>query len=262
MIAAYDADWRGGWRRSCDGTRGEPGAWPTGTPGSGGDPGKPTRRNAGRAPRIDLTLALFDDDYEEVAVRLTETLQGWGCWDDSREVPTSGGITQARQRLGDEPLKALFRQVAVPVAEDGTEGAFLGPWRLMTIDGFEWDAPATAKNAAASGYSGTGKDDADKAAFPKARVVTICERASHGVADAGIGPVTSKGSGEQALARKLYRRLEEGWLLIADRNFYNWADWCAAADTGAALRWRVKSDLRLPVLDLLPDGSYRSVHAK
>jgi hypothetical protein len=28
-----------------------------------------------------------------------------------------------------------------------------------------------------------------------------------------------KGTGEQSLARGLYRRLEEDWLLIADRNF-------------------------------------------
>ena len=91
------------------------------------------------------------------------------------------------------------------------------------------------------------------------RVVTISECASHAVVAAGIGGVAGKGAGEQSLARKLYRRLEEDWLLIADRNFYNWDDWCTAADTGAALLWRVKSDLRLPVLELLPDGSYRSV---
>ena len=48
-------------------------------------------------------------------------------------------------------------------------------------------------------------------------------------------------------------------LLIADRSFYGWQDWCAAADTGAALLWRVKADLALPVLELLPDGSYSSV---
>ena len=76
---------------------------------------------------------------------------------------------------------------------------------------------------------------------------------------AEIGGVAGKGAGEQALARKLCGRLEEDWLLIADRNFYNWADWCAAADTGAALLWRVKSDLRLPLLEPLPDGSYLSV---
>jgi hypothetical protein len=89
--------------------------------------------------------------------------------------------------------------------------------------------------------------------------VTISECASHAQVDAAIGPVTSKGSGEQSLARTLYPHLEEDWLLIADRNFYNWQDWGTAADTGAALLWRVKADLRLPVLDLLPDGSYRSV---
>jgi hypothetical protein len=46
---------------------------------------------------------------------------------------------------------------------------------------------------------------------------------------------------------------------MADRNFYNWQDWCTAADTGAALLWRAKADLRLPPLEFLPDGSYRSV---
>ena len=76
---------------------------------------------------------------------------------------------------------------------------------------------------------------------------------------AAIGPCVSKGSGEQSLARTLYPQLREDWLLIADRNFYNWQDWCTAADTGAALLWRVKADLRLDPLEFCPDGSYRSV---
>jgi len=227
--------------------------------------GRGAKRSGGKLPPhvmvyFAMALALFaDDDYEEVAARLTETLRGWECWDEAWEVPTSGGITQARQRLGHEPLVELFSQVAAPVAEELTRGAFLGPWRLMAIDGFEWDAPATEPNIAAFGFAGTSTDDPDKAAFPKARVVTISECASHAVVAAAIGPVTSKGSGEQSLARTLYRRLEEDWLLIADRNFYSWEDWCAAAATGAALVWRVKADLRLPVLELPPDGSYRSV---
>ena len=58
-------------------------------------------------------------------------------------------------------------------------------------------------------------------------------------------PCTSEGSGEQSLARELYPRLEEDWLLIADRNFYNWQDWCTASSTGSALLWRVKLDLIL-----------------
>jgi hypothetical protein len=227
--------------------------------------GRGARRSGGKLPPhvmvyFAMALALFaDDDYEEVAARLTETLRAWGCWDEAWEVPTSGGITQARQRLGYEPLKELFSQVAAPVAGELTRGAFLGPWRLMAIDGFEWDAPASEPNIAAFGFAGTSADDPEKAAFPKARVVTISECASHAVADARIGGVAGKGAGEQSLARPMLRQLEEDWLLIADRNFYSWEDWCAAAATGAALLWRVKSDLQLPVLGLLPDGSYRSV---
>jgi DDE family transposase len=151
--------------------------------------------------------------------------------------------------------------VAVPVAEELTAGAFLGPWRLMAIDGLEWDVPDTPENAAAFGFSGSvaGAGSGERAAFPRVRAVSISECASHAVADVAMGAVAGKGTGEQSLARRLYKRLEEDWLLIADRNFFNWADWCTAADSGAALLWRVKADLRLPALELLPDGSYRSM---
>jgi hypothetical protein len=91
-----------------------------------------------------MALALFaDDDYEEVAARLTDTLAAWDCWDVAWAAPTSGGITQARARLGAEPVRMLFEQVAVPVAGELTRGAFVGGWRVMAIDGFEWDAPDT-----------------------------------------------------------------------------------------------------------------------
>ena len=227
--------------------------------------GKRARRSDGKLPPhvmvyLVMALALFaDDDYEEAAARLTETLMSWGCWDDSWSVPGSGGITQARQRLGSEPMRKLFAEVAAPVAEEETAGAFLGGWRLMAIDGLEWDVPDTPENAAAFGFSGAGADQRDRPAFPRVRLVTVSECASHVVAGAAMGGVAGKGAGEQSLARTLYPRLEEDWLLIADRNFFNWADWCTAADTGAQLLWRVKADLTLPVLDLLPDGSYSSV---
>jgi hypothetical protein len=198
-----------------------------------------------------------DEDYEEVASRLTETLRGWGCWERGWEVPTSGGIAQARQRLGPEVMAEVFSQVAVPVADLDTAGAFAGAWRLMSIDGMEWDVPDSAANRAAFG-SRSGSEG--EAAFPKVRVVTVSECGSHAAVLAAMGPAgAGKGTGEQALARDLLPQLEQGWLLMADRNFYCWKDWCAAADAGAELLWRVKSDIVLPVLELLPDGSYRSV---
>ena len=227
--------------------------------------GKGARRSDGKLPPhvmvyFAMALALFaEEDYEEVAARLTETLASWGCWDDSWSTPTSGGITQARKRLGPEPLELLFDRVAGPVAGELTRGAFLRHWRLMAIDGFELDVPDTPANAAAFGYPAGAREHP---AFPKVRVVTIGECGSHAKVAAQMGPVGGKGASEQALARRMFGQLQEDWLLIADRGFCNWPDWQAATATGAALLWRVKADLRLPVLELLPDGSCLSVVAR
>ena len=121
----------------------------------------------------------------------------------------------------------------------------------------EWDVPDTGANRV---FFGSKAGPAGPAPFPKIRVVTVSECGSHAPVLAAVGPAAGgKGSGEQALARRLYPALEEGWLLIADRNFYSWADWCAAADAGADLLWRVKSPTRLPVLRAEPDGSWLSV---
>jgi hypothetical protein len=224
--------------------------------------GKQARRRGGKLPPhvtvyLVMALALFSgEDYEEVAERLTGALRSWGSWDERWEPPTKGAVTQARQRLGPEPMAELFAQVAEPVAGMDAEGAFLGPWRLMSVDGTEVEVPDTTANRAAFGAGSRGGP------FPRVRLVTVCECASRAPVLAAIGPTESKGSGEQSLARKLWHRLEDGWLLLADRLFYSWADWCAASDTGADLLWRVKDDLRLPLLEMLPDGSYRSVLVK
>ena len=66
---------------------------------------------------------------------------------------------------GDEPLWELFSQVAVPVAGQLTRGAFLGGWRLMAIDGFEWDAPDSRENVESFWVRLAG--GTDRAAFPR-----------------------------------------------------------------------------------------------
>ncbi|HEX4099229.1 MAG TPA: transposase domain-containing protein [Pseudonocardiaceae bacterium] len=182
--------------------------------------GRGAKRSDGKLPPhvmvyFAMAMALFaEDDYEEVAARLAGTLGAWKCWDARWGPPTSGGITRARERLGCEPLRDIFAQVAVPVADPLTRGAFLGRWRLMAIDGFEWDAPDTPRNAAAFGYPGGGKD---RAAFPKARVVSISECGSHAVVGAEIGGIAGKGAGEQSLARRTFPPDQQEHVLAALR---------------------------------------------
>jgi hypothetical protein len=211
---------------------------------------------------LTLALCLFpDDDYTEVATRVTGSLDRWGCWDAAWSVPTASAITQARKRLGREVFPELFERTCGPVAGAagltaeavalGTaRGAFLRRWRLLGIDGFEVDVPDSEANAAEFGYAGSGDN---RSAFPKARVVALAECGTHAFVAA---EVDSYRVGEKTLAQRLYPRLRADELLTADRGFYSWQAWDTAAATGAALVWRAPTQLELPVVRVLSDGTY------
>jgi hypothetical protein len=203
---------------------------------------------------LTMGLCLFaDDDYEEVATKVTGSLSRWGCWDARWSVPTASGITQARKRLGAKVLAEVFEQVVGPVATMSTRGAWLRGWRLVAIDGFEVDVADTTGNAVEFGYAGSG---VTRSAFPKARVVALAQCGTHAFVAAEVG---AWAVGEKTLANRIYPRLRRDELLTADRNFYSFDAWGLAARSGAALLWRAPTGLGLPVVRVLPDGTYLSV---
>jgi hypothetical protein len=220
--------------------------------------GRRARRSGGSLPPhvmvyFAMAMALFaEDDYEGVLAHLSETLARWGCWEDRWSPATSGGIAQARVRLGFEPVKEVFERVAVPVADALTRGAWCGGLRLVSVDGMVFDLPDSPANAEAFGYPSGG-------AFPQARVVTLTESGSHCTLGAHIGPVAGKGTGERTAARELFTLLGPKMLFTADRGFYSFDLWCAAAATGAQLLWRIGDTVDLPAVADLGDGSYLSV---
>jgi len=217
------------------------------------------KRSDGKLPAhvsayLTMALCLFaDDDYTEVATKVTGSLSRWGCWDAAWSVPTASGITQARKRLGPKVLAEVFEQVAAPVATMLTRGAWLRRWRLVAIDGFEVDLPDTDGNAAEFGYAGSGDN---RSAFPKARVVALAECGTHAFLAAEVGAYAV---GEKTLANGLYQRLRPDELLTADRNFYSFTAWDLASRSGAGLLWRAPTGLELPVVKVLADGTYLSV---
>ena len=201
-----------------------------------------------------LALNLFfGEAYEEVLRQLVNGLKFLGNWRDNWEIPSTSAISQARTRLGEAPMKLLFERIAVPMAGAGTRGAWYRGLRVMAIDGLVLDVPATDENDEEFGRSGATEAPSP---FPQVRLVALGECGTHGVVDAAFGPVAT---GEQTLAGQLIARFVAGMLVLADRNFYSYQAWQQAAATGAQLLWRVSSNLRLPVLEWLPDGSYRSV---
>ena len=202
-----------------------------------------------------MAMALFSEgSYEEVMRNLVEGLDWASGWRRPWTVPSRVAIAKARARLGAEPLRALFEQVAAPLAEARTGGAFCGDLRLMAIDGTTFDLADTKDNEEAFGRPGTGRGEG-RGAFPQLRAVALAECGTHAIVEVALGPVRT---GEGTLAAQLWERLEPGMLVLADRLFYGFGAWQAARARGAELLWRAKSNLILPVDEVLADGSYRS----
>ena len=99
--------------------------------------------------------------------------------------------------------------------------------------------------------------------YPQVRLVTVTACGTRGVIDAVFRAARAAAASEQDLARKIAARgrLGPGMLMLADRNFCGYPVAAALAATGADLLFRVKVQPGLPVLEALPDGSYRSVLA-
>jgi hypothetical protein len=200
-----------------------------------------------------IGMALHSEgSYEDVLGLLSDGL-AWSAGQEPVKLPSKSAIFQARARLGAEPVEALFRRVAVPLAAPGAPGAWLAGRRLVAIDGSCLDVADTAENAAWFGRPGVNKGE--QAAFPQARLVALVECGSHAVFDAQLGPYSSS---ETELSRRLVDRLEPGMVVLADRGFYGFKLWKQAAATGADLLWRMRSSQRLDPIEILPDGSYLS----
>ena len=198
-----------------------------------------------------MAMAVFRDGYEEVIRRLTGGLAFMRAWRKDWAVPTTGAISQARERLGEAPVKVLFERVAAPLAAPGAPGAWLGSRRLMAIDGVKLDVPDTPANVAGFGRPG----GVTRRPFPQIQVLGLGECGTRAVVAARIGTLAV---GERELAAGLAGSMEPGMLVIADRGFYGFEFWRDCLLTGADLLFRVASGLRLPVITALPDGSYLS----
>ena len=166
--------------------------------------------------------------------------------------PSPAAVTYARQRLGWQVMAALMEAVAGPLAGEEQERAFVAGMRLVAVDGMCLDLPDTPENGAEFGYPG---NDAGRGPFPQIRVVGLGECGTRAVLGAATSPLAT---GEQPLTRQLLGRLSPGDLLAADRNFLSHGLLAEMLAAGVHVLWRAKSDVDLPVLEVLPDGTWLS----
>jgi hypothetical protein len=122
--------------------------------------------------------------------------------------------------------------------------------RLMALDGFVLDLPDTGENDRAFGRPGSGRG---KGAFPQARVVALCEVGSHAFWRWTVKPFWR---GEATMAHHLLGKLEEGMLVLLDRNLLSFRNLSQVLDRDAHLLARVASNRIFEPTEVLADGSY------
>jgi Insertion element 4 transposase N-terminal/Transposase DDE domain len=199
-----------------------------------------------------IGMALHSEgSYEDVLGLLTDGLAWASPTVEPVKLPSKSAIFQARARLGSEPIEALFRRVARPLATEQTPGAWLAGRRLVAIDGLCLDVADSSENAEWFGRPGVSKGE--QSAFPQARVVALVECGTHTIIDAAVGPYTTA---ENTLARDVIARLGPGMLLLADRGFCGFPLWSRAVATGADLLWRAMPNMKPRYLETLDDGSW------
>jgi len=204
-----------------------------------------------------IALALYMQvSYREVLRCLLEGIRWLQGPNGHIKVTGKSGISQARKRVGSEPLQVLHNELVGPIAVRGskrtTKGAWYRTWRLISLDGSTLDVADTKENELAFGRP---KASRGQSGFPQIRIVSLVENGTHVLFGSRMAGYNT---GEITLTREVIGNLNKEMLCLADRNFFGYKLWKQAQETGADLLWRVKKNLKLPCLRRFRDGSYMS----
>lgn len=128
----------------------------------------------------------------------------------------TGAYCRARAKLPESVLRRLTYDVA-----DGSEHAIPGGWRwkrrtVKLVDGTTLSMPDTKANQSEYPQHSAQKEGIG---FPIARMVVLFSLATAMVSGMAIGPYSGKETGETALLRELFSRLNAGDILLADRYY-------------------------------------------
>ncbi|MEU8411131.1 IS4 family transposase [Micromonospora sp. NPDC048842] len=185
--------------------------------------------------------------YRQVWSKLTSGLSGLPL-----VAPTGSALRQARQRLGPQPVQALFDLLRGPAVTSAAQVR----WRGLLLTVVDGTFLTVADSAANSGRYAKQRCNNGGSGYPQLRLSALLSCGTRSVLDAVFDPVSV---GELDQARHLCRSLRPGMLLLADRNY-------AAADliitlaaTGAHLLIRCKTGRKLPTLRRHHDGSFSSI---
>jgi hypothetical protein len=197
-----------------------------------------------------VAMGLFTNiSLEQVLIKMVKGLRY--IWPDPEyRTANKSAISQARYRLGAQPVVELFHRTCKPMATEQTPGAFLFGLRLMAIDGTTEDVPDTPANAA---FFGRHHSDRGDSAFPQMQAVYLCESGTHAVCDAGFWPGHTS---ERMGGLRLLRSVVEGMLVMWDRGFHSFDMALQTCRRQAHFLGRLPAHVKPKRVRTLPDGSY------
>jgi hypothetical protein len=139
---------------------------------------------------------------------------------DGRRTVASSSVTQARVRLGSEPMEWLFERTAT---QWGDASAARDRWRglaLYGVDGTTIRVPDSDENRAHFGSqtAGGGRDGVDRgvSGYPSLKLVTVMALRSHLLSAACFGPY---GTDERHYAKALWGSIPCDSLVLLDRAY-------------------------------------------
>lgn len=180
---------------------------------------------------------LRDRSIEEVVRHLNLVLPGVDP--PVRQDVTGGAIVQARDRLGDQPLAALF---ATTAAEWATASANEHRWRGLAVygvDGSRLRIPDTPENDATFGRPKTGRG---RAGYPQVRIVALMVLRSHLLAGLALGACEE---GEVTVAAALWPKLPDDSLTVVDRGFLSYRLFHQIQSSGPNRHWLTRAQKNL-----------------
>lgn len=123
-------------------------------------------------------------------------------------------VVQARQRLGEAPVRRVFEQTQ-QLWHDSTPHPNWCGLRLLGVDGVVWRTPDTAENNAAFGRTRNKEDESD---YPQVRMVCQMELTSHLLTASAFDSVAQN---EMTLAAELIGQTPDHSLTLFDKGFYS-----------------------------------------
>lgn len=203
---------------------------------------------ADQAVWLILGMALYEDRaIRDVVDHLSLVLPGV-------ESLAPSAVTQARHRLGAEPMEWLFRRVAEVWSHVGGDGGYNG-LSLFAVDGTCLRVQDTDDNFEHFGKPGSRNGSGD-AGYPQLRLACLMNLETRLLVDACFGPYATS---EHELAKPLWTSVPDHSLTILDRGFVDYANFAAFADNTRErhLLVRMRENMKPQEIEVLSDGTLK-----